>query len=157
MQKITPFLWFEKDAEAAVTLYTNLFEDSQINSRHYIEGAPGHLDDKLLSVNFTLHGQDFIAFNGGPELKFSPAVSFSVECRDQDEIDRYWKALTEGGEEGKCGWLKDRFGLSWQIVPSTLGQLLNGPDRDGAQRAMDSMLKMNKLDIQQLQTAYRGA
>jgi predicted 3-demethylubiquinone-9 3-methyltransferase (glyoxalase superfamily) len=154
MQKITPFLWFETQAEEAVHFYVSLFKDSRITSvARYGEGGPGKAGT-VMTVNFQLEGQEFIALNGGPEFKFTPAISFFVDCATQEEVDRLWEKLTEGGEEVQCGWLKDKFGLSWQIVPSGLNALLNGEDAEGSRRAMQAMLQMKKLDLEKMRQAY---
>ena len=154
MQKITPFLWFDHQAEEAVNFYTTLFKDSRIVSiSRYGEGAPGP-QGAVMTVNFQLEGQEFIALNGGPEFPFSPAISFFVNCATQAEVDRLWEKLTEGGEEVQCGWLKDKYGLSWQIVPSGLSELLNGTDAEGSRRAMQAMLQMKKLDLAKMRQAY---
>jgi predicted 3-demethylubiquinone-9 3-methyltransferase (glyoxalase superfamily) len=154
MQKITPFLWFDHQAEEAANFYTSLFKDSKIVSiSRYGEGGPGP-QGAVMTVNFQLEGQEFIALNGGPEFTFSPAISFFVDCATQAEVDRLWDKLTEGGEEVQCGWLKDKFGLSWQIVPSGLSDLLNGKDAEGSRRAMQAMLQMKKLDLVKMRQAY---
>ena len=154
MQKITPFLWFDDQAEEAVKFYTSLFKDSKIGQvSRYGEAGPGPAG-KVMLIAFELAGQAFTALNGGPEFKFTEAVSFYVNCETQAEVDQLWEKLTDGGEESQCGWLKDKFGLSWQIVPSTLGNYIAGPDPAGAQRAMQAMLKMKKLDIAKLKQAY---
>ena len=158
MRPITPCLWFDHDAEAAAKLYTSLFPNSRIDRLHRTPAdVPGSKAGDVLTVDFTLNGTPFIGLNGGPDFTFNEAVSFTVECEDQAEIDRYWNALlANGGEESQCGWLKDRFGVSWQIVPKRMAQLLDGDDRDGARRAMEAMLKMVKLDIAELEAAYEG-
>jgi predicted 3-demethylubiquinone-9 3-methyltransferase (glyoxalase superfamily) len=154
MQKITPFLWFDTQAEEAANFYISLFKDSKITSSvRYGEGGPGK-PGTVMSVNFQLEGQDFIALNGGPVYAFTPAISFFVDCATQAEVDRLWDRLTEGGEEVQCGWLKDKFGLSWQIVPSGLNELLNGKDAEGSRRAMQAMLQMKKLDLEKMRQAY---
>jgi predicted 3-demethylubiquinone-9 3-methyltransferase (glyoxalase superfamily) len=154
MQKITPFLWFDHQAEEAADFYASLFKNSRIVSvSRYGEGGPGP-KGTAMTVNFELEGQEFIALNGGPEFTFSPAVSFFVDCATQAEVDRLWEKLTEGGEEVQCGWLKDKFGLSWQIVPSGLNDLLNGKDAGGSRRAMQAMLQMKKLDLEKMRQAY---
>lgn len=151
MQKIKTFLWFDDQAEEAVRFYTSLFDDS-----HVLATSPG-ADGGVMVVSFTLAGQEFTALNGGPAFSFTEAISLSVSCADQAEVDRLWDALTaDGGEESQCGWLKDRFGLSWQIVPDALGEVLGGPDPDGANRAMEAMLQMKKLDVARLRAAYAG-
>jgi predicted 3-demethylubiquinone-9 3-methyltransferase (glyoxalase superfamily) len=150
MQKITPFLWFNDQAEEAARLYTSLFNNSKIESIAYYSdegmGQPG----KVMSVTFTLDGEEFMALNGGPIFSFSPAVSFFVSCETQEEVDKFWNALAKDGEEGQCGWLKDKFGLSWQIVPSILGKLNSDPDPEKVNRVTQAMLKMHKLVIQEL-------
>jgi predicted 3-demethylubiquinone-9 3-methyltransferase (glyoxalase superfamily) len=156
MQKITPFLWFDNNAEEAVKLYTTIFRDAEIlDVRRYGEGAPAPAGS-VMSMSFSLHGQEFIAFNGGPVMTFSPATSFFVDCETQKEIDDYWNKLSQGGQQMDCGWLTDRFGVTWQIVPTRLPQLLNGEDAEGAKRAMEAMLKMKKLEIDALEKAYAG-
>jgi len=154
MQKITPFLWFDHQAEQAANFYTSLFMDSKIVSiSHFGEGGPAPRGT-VFTVNFVLEGQEFIALNGGPEFTFSPAISFFVDCSTQSEVDRLWEKLTEGGEEVQCGWLKDKYGISWQIVPSGLNELLTGQDAEGSRRAMQAMLKMKKLDLEKMRQAY---
>jgi len=157
-QKITPFLWFDKEAEDAAKLYVSLFKNSAIeNVARYTDagqeitgGTPG----KVMTVTFTLEGQRFIALNGGPMFKFTEAISFMVGCDSQEEVDFFWSKLTEGGQESQCGWLKDRFGLSWQIVPRAMFELLGDKDRKKAARATEAMLKMKKLDLAQLRRAH---
>ena len=146
MQTITPFLWFDGKAEEAMHFYVSIFKDAKILS---VRGPKG----KAHSVEFQLNGQNFMALNGGPHFKFSPATSFFVNCETQEEIDDLWEKLSEGGEKQRCGWLKDKYGLSWQIVPSILGKLLGGADREQADRTMKAMLQMNKLDIEGLKQA----
>jgi len=157
MQKISPMLWFDNEAEEAAELYVGLFPDSRIlEVSRYGEGMPKPAGTAMV-VNFEIAGQQFQALNGGPEFPFTEAVSFVVDCADQKEIDHYWDTLTaNGGQESQCGWLKDKFGVSWQIVPRVLGELMSGPDKAGAQRATQAMLGMQKLDIQALQDAYDG-
>jgi predicted 3-demethylubiquinone-9 3-methyltransferase (glyoxalase superfamily) len=152
VQKVTPFLWFQDQAEPAAEAYVALFDDS------VVEEVSRMGDGAVMSVSFRLAGQPFIALNGGPDYRLSPAYSMFVSCEDQAEIDRLWKALTaDGGAEDRCGWLVDRFGLSWQIVPESLGSLLSGGgDPDRAQRVLQAMLAMNKLDLAGLQAAYDG-
>lgn len=155
-QKITPFLWFDRQAEEAALLYVSLFPDSTVTGvSHYGEGMPLP-KGTVMSVTFRLAGQEFMALNGGPAFKFTEAISFFVRCETQAEIDRLWSKLTEGGEPSQCGWLKDRFGLSWQIVPSVLGDLIGDPDPEKAGRATQAMLKMGKLDIAELKRAHAG-
>ena len=144
MQKITPFLWFDGKAEEAAKFYTSIFENSKIGSI------------TEMSATFQLDGLEFIAFNGGPMFTFSPAVSFFVRCETQQEIDYLWEKLSAGGEAQRCGWLKDKFGVSWQIVPPILGELLNDEDGEKSNRVMQAMMKMSKLDIKELKEAYEG-
>ncbi|MDQ6755199.1 MAG: VOC family protein [Actinomycetota bacterium] len=156
MQKITPCLWFDTQGEEAAQFYVSVFKNSKIlNISRYGEAGPGP-EGQVLTVSFELDGQEFTALNGGPEFKFNEAVSFQVSCDSQDEVDRFWNTLSDGGEQGPCGWLKDKYGLSWQIVPSILGELLSGPDARRSQQAMKAMLEMKKLDIRALQEAYDG-
>lgn len=153
MQKITPFLWFDNQAEEAMNFYTSIFKNSKIlKVARYPEGAPGPAG-QVMTASFELEGQVFTALNGGPGYKFTEAVSFVVNCKDQEEIDWYWEKLTAGGEESQCGWLKDKYGVSWQVVPTILGELLSDPDKDKAERVMRTMLKMTKLDIEALKNA----
>ena len=153
MQKITPWLWFDTEAEEAAQFYTSVFPNSKIGEiTRYGEAGP-RPDGMVMTVSFELEGQEFAALNGGPDFSFNEAVSFQVGCKDQDEVDRYWNALSEGGEEGPCGWLKDRFGLSWQIIPDRLPELLNDPDREKAQRVMQAMLQMQKIEVAELERA----
>jgi len=158
MSKITPTLWFDEQAEEAARFYTSLFPDSRIESVSRAPADnPSTAAGEVLLVTFVLAGQRFVGINGGPQFPFTEAVSFQVDCADQAEVDRYWDALVEGGgEHGPCGWLKDRFGLSWQVVPRQLGDYVGGPDPAGAARAMEAMLKMGKLDIAGLRAAYEG-
>jgi len=157
MQKTRPCLWFDTQAEEAATFYTSLFENSEITEvSRYGEAGPG-LAGSVLTVTFTLDGDEFLALNGGPEFKFNEAVSFQINCDDQDEVDHFWNSLSDGGEEGPCGWLKDKFGLSWQVVPTALPRLLSDPDPGRADRAMKAMLSMGKLDIAALEKAADGA
>lgn len=153
MPTITPFLWFDDNAEQAAELYTSIFPESSIISiSRYGEVGPGPAGTAM-TVNFRLQGLEFTALNGGPQYKFTEAISFVVPCETQEEVDEYWEKLSEGGEEGPCGWLKDRFGLSWQIVPSVLEELLTDPDPVRAQNAMKAMLQMGKIDIEGLKRA----
>lgn len=157
MSKITPFLWFDTAAEEAARLYTSIFKNSRITgvARYGPEG-PGPAGS-VMTVSFELDGQPFTALNGGPEFRFTEAVSFEVRCETQAEVDEYWQKLTaDGGEEVQCGWLKDKFGLSWQIVPAALIELLSNPDPARAERVYHAMLQMKKLDIAQLQKAAAG-
>ena len=155
---IAPCLWFDGTAEAAAELYTSILPDSRIERvNRSAADNPSTAEGDVLTIDFMLGGRPFIALNGGPEFTFNEAVSFSIECEDQAEVDRYWDALVEGGgSHSVCGWLKDRFGVSWQVVPKALPQLLNGPDRDGARRTMEAMLQMTKLDVATLREAYEG-
>jgi predicted 3-demethylubiquinone-9 3-methyltransferase (glyoxalase superfamily) len=154
VQKITPFLWFNDNAEEAMNFYASIFKNSKIgNVSRYPEGGPGPAG-KVMSATFQLEGQEFMALNGGPQFKFSEAISFFVNCETQKEVDELWKKLSAGGQEGRCGWLKDKFGLSWQIIPSALGKMLGDKDRDKAKRVMAAMLQMKKIDIEGLKRAY---
>ncbi|MGG5170650.1 VOC family protein [Pseudarthrobacter sp. J1738] len=157
MSKISNCLWFDDQAEAAAIFYVSLFKNSKIlNVSRYGEGAPLPAGT-VLTVDFELDGTKFIALNGGPMFTFSEAVSFSIDCADQAEVDHFWNALTaDGGQESQCGWLKDKFGVSWPVVPSAMPGLISGPDPDGAGRAMAAMMGMKKLDIAELQKAYDG-
>ena len=153
VQKITPFLWFDNNAEEAAELYVSIFKKSKILSlSRYGEAGPGPAGSAM-SVTFELEGQQFMALNGGPQYKFTEAISLFVHCTTQEEVDDLWARLSAGGEEGPCGWLKDRYGLSWQIVPSVLGELLGDEDAEKAKRVMQAMLQMKKLDIQRLKQA----
>jgi predicted 3-demethylubiquinone-9 3-methyltransferase (glyoxalase superfamily) len=157
MSKPVPFLWFNGQVEEAVTFYSSVFPDSKVQSlERYPEGSPGGVAGQVMMASFSLNGQDVMALNGGPHYELSPAFSFFVSCEDQDEVDRYWDALVEGGEPSQCGWLVDRFGLSWQIVPTALGRLMSDPDPVRAGRVMQAMLAMVKLDVAGLQAAYDG-
>ena len=154
---ITPCLWFDTEAEDAAKFYTSLFEDSKIlGVTHYGKAGP-RAEGEVLTVNFQLRGREFVGLNGGPEFRFTEAVSFQVSCESQDEVDRLWKSLTDGGEEGPCGWLKDKYGLSWQIVPTALMELISDPDPERARRATEAMLQMRKIDIAAVQQAADSA
>lgn len=157
-QKITPFLWYDTQAEEAMNLYTSIFPDAQVKDlRRYPDGAPGGMSGKVMTCTFALFGQEFIALNAGPAFTFNESVSFFVTCEDQAEVDRYWDALTaDGGQESQCGWLKDKFGLSWQIVPKQLGILMGDPDRVKASRVMQAMMQMKKIDVAKLEEAYNA-
>lgn len=156
-QKIVPNLWFDTEAEEAAGFYTSVFKDARIvNVTHYTEGAPRPAGT-VMTVEFELNGQRFVGINGGPEFNFDEAVSFAIECEDQEEIDYYWERLSEDGEEGPCGWLKDRFGLSWQVVPTGMEELFADPDKGRAERAMKAMLGMRKIDLAVLRSAADGA
>jgi predicted 3-demethylubiquinone-9 3-methyltransferase (glyoxalase superfamily) len=158
MQKITPFLWFDHQAEEAVALYTSLFPNSKITNvtRYGSEGAAvsGRSEGSVMTSSFELDGQAFMALNGGPAFQSTEAISLMVSCETQEEVDRLWEKLSEGGQESQCGWLKDRFGLSWQIVLTARGQLMSDPDSEKSNRVMQAMLKMQKIDIEALQQAY---
>jgi predicted 3-demethylubiquinone-9 3-methyltransferase (glyoxalase superfamily) len=157
MQKVTPFLWFDNQAEEAVKFYTSIFKNSRILSttRYDEEGskAAGKPVGTVMTVSFELEGQEFVALNGGPIFKFTEAISLVVNCKTQAEVDRFWEKLSEGGSKGRCGWLKDKYGLSWQVVPTILNKLLQQKDPKKAKRAMHAMLQMDKLDIATLQKA----
>lgn len=156
-QKITPFLWFDKEAAEAAAFYASIFKDSSINGTTYYGDSAPLPKGTVLTVDFTLNGQHFTALNGGPHFKFNEAVSFVVHCENQEEVDYYWDSLLkDGGRESQCGWLKDKFGLSWQIVPERMLELLAGPDKDKANRAMQAMMKMVKLDLPTLEKAAAG-
>ncbi len=154
MQKITPCLWFDTQAEEAATFYTSIFENSRIlHVARYGKAGP-RPEGMVMTVSFELDGQEFVALNGGPEFTFNEAISFQVSCETQDEVDTFWTTLSEGGEEGPCGWLRDRFGVSWQIVPSLLmDKVLRDPDVEKGQRAMKAVLGMGKLDIAEIERA----
>ena len=153
MPKITPCLWFDTQGEEAAEFYTSIFPNSRIvDVARYGEAGPRDAGTVMV-VKFELDGQEFVALNGGPEFTFDEAISFQIDCADQDEVDRYSEALTDGGEQGPCGWVKDRFGLSWQVVPARLIELLGDPDEAKAQRAMAAMLEMRKIDIAAVEAA----
>jgi predicted 3-demethylubiquinone-9 3-methyltransferase (glyoxalase superfamily) len=153
MQKITPCLWFDTQGEEAARFYTSVFPNSRVlKVTHYGSAGP-RPEGTVMTVEFELDGRQFTALNGGPEFTFSEAVSFEVSCEDQEEVDFYWDRLSEGGEQGPCGWLKDRFGLSWQIVPTALPRLLGDADTEKAQRVMAAMLQMRKIDVEELERA----
>lgn len=155
MQKITPFLWFDDKAEEAMNLYTSIFKNSKIGSiTRYGEAGPGP-KGMVMSATFQLDGQEFMALNGGPQYKFTEAISFFVNCETQEEVDELWEKLSEGGEKGRCGWLKDKYGLSWQIVPTALGKMLQDKDAEKSKRVMRAMLQMDKIDIEGLRQAYQ--
>lgn len=154
MPKINPFLWFDAQAEEAANLYVSIFNNSKIvNINRYGEAGPGP-KGSVMSVVFELDGQEFIALNGGPLFKFTEAISLFVNCKTQEEVDTYWARLSEGGQESRCGWLKDKYGLSWQIIPTLLGEMLSTPDPQRAKRVVEAMLKMKKIDIAELKRAY---
>ena len=153
-QKITPFLWFDGNAEEAARFYVSVFKNSNIvTTARYGDAGPGP-EGSVMTVVFSLDGQEFIGLNGGPHFKFTEAVSFSIDCNTQEEVDYYWDRLSAGGEPSQCGWLKDRFGLSWQVNPGVLGEMLGDPDPAKAKRVMEAMLKMKKIDIAALKRAY---
>jgi predicted 3-demethylubiquinone-9 3-methyltransferase (glyoxalase superfamily) len=158
IQKITPHLWFENNAEEAATFYTSIFKNSKITDIiHYGESAAevsGRPKGTVMTVIFELEGQQFMALNGGPVFKFSPAISFLVKCETQEEVDHLWEKLSKGGETEQCGWLKDKFGVSWQIVPHVLGEMLQDKDANKSERVIKAMLQMKKIDIQGLRNAY---
>jgi len=156
-QKITPNLWFDMNAEEAANFYVDLFDDGRIlNVARYPEGSPGPAG-KVMTVEWELNGQKFVGINGGPQFQFSEAVSFMISCKDQEEVDYYWDRLTaDGGREGQCGWLTDRFGLAWQVVPEGMDEVFNDPDPAKAERSMAAMMKMKKLDIAELRAAAEG-
>ena len=158
MSKITPCLWFDGKAEEAANFYTSILPDSHVDKvNRAAADTPSGPEGSVLSVDFTLGGQPFIGLNGGPDFTFNEAISFSIDCADQGEVDRLWDALVEGGgEHSVCGWLKDRYGVSWQVIPRQLPEMLNGPDHDGAARAMKAMLQMTKIDVARLREAYEG-
>lgn len=154
MQKITPFLWFDNQAEEAVNFYTSIFKNSRIiNVTHYGEAGPGP-KGSVMTVAFQIEEQEFTALNGGPVFSFTPAISFAVDCQSQAEVDELWEKLSEGGEQGQCGWLKDQYGVSWQIVPRALVEMLQDKDASKALRVTQAMLQMKKLDIGKLRQAY---
>ncbi len=154
MQTITPFLWFDGKAEEAINFYTSIFRDSKIGSiTRYGEEGPGP-KGTVMSTTFQLNGQDFMALNGGPQFTFSAAISFFVNCETQEEVDELWEKLSEGGEKQRCGWLKDKYGVSWQIIPSALGEMLQDKDAEKSNKIMHAMLQMDKIDINTLKQAY---
>ena len=156
-QKITPFLWFDTNAEEAMDFYVSVFKNAEVLSvSRYGEAGPGPAGSAMVA-NFRLEDQEFLALNGGPMFTFTQAVSFLIDCASQEEIDHYWDRLSEGGEPGPCGWLKDRFGLSWQVVPTVLSEMLQDEDRERANRVMQAMMQMSKMDIAALQHAYDQA
>ena len=158
MSKISPCLWFDGQAEEAAALYTSLIPDSRIDRVNRSPGeTPSGPEGMVLSVDFTLAGESYQALNGGPDFKFNEAISLSIDCVDQAEVDRYWDALiADGGEPSVCGWLKDRFGVSWQVIPRVLPEMLNSSDAAAAKRALEAMLQMTKLDVAKLREAYEG-
>ena len=156
-QKITPFLWFDHQAEEAINFYISVFNNSKIvQMNRYVEAGPGP-KGTVMSATFQLEGQEFMALNGGPLFKFTEAISLFVHCDTQEEVDTLWAKLTEGGEESQCGWLKDKYGLSWQIIPTVLGELLHAKDPKKSSSVMEAMLQMGKIDIATLRRAYEQA
>lgn len=155
MSKIAPFLWFENQAEEATNFYVSIFKNSKVtNVSRYGEGSPGQAET-VMSTNFELDGQEFIALNGGPLFSFSSAISFFVKCETQEEVDHYWESLSaDGGEKQRCAWLKDKYGITWQIVPNILGELLGDEDPEKSKRVLDAMLQMDKIEIAKLKQAY---
>ena len=157
MGKITPFLWFDGKAEEAANFYVSIFENAKIlNVSRYPEDSPGTAGT-VMTVSFELEGQEFIALNGGPEYSFTPAVSFSIDCKTQAEVDHFWEHLSEGGRPGQCGWLEDKYGVSWQVVPSLLPELMQDDSEEKSDAVMQAMLQMTKLDMNVLQQAYDRA
>lgn len=156
LNKITPCLWFDTRGEEAATFYTRVFDNSRILDVARYGSAGPRPDGMVMTVTFELDGQQFVALNGGPEFTFDEAISFQVRCESQEEVDRFWTTLSEGGEQGPCGWLKDKFGVSWQIVPTDLEKLLSDPDPEKSQRAMKAMLGMGKIDIAEVQRAVQA-
>jgi predicted 3-demethylubiquinone-9 3-methyltransferase (glyoxalase superfamily) len=157
MRKITPFLWFDDKAEEAVNFYVSIFRNSKVISvTRYGEAGPGR-KGTVMSATFELEGERFYALNGGPQFTFTPAISFFVNCETQQEVDELWEKLSAGGKKERCGWLKDKYGLSWQIIPSALGKMMQDKDPEKAKRVMQAMLQMDKIDIKTLEQAYEGA
>ena len=156
-QKIRPFLWFDDNAEEAMNYYVSIFKNSEILSTSRSGEAEPGSEAKLMSGTFRLDGQEFLALNGGPHFKFTEAISFFIDCDSQEEVDALWEKLSEGGETSQCGWLKDKFGLSWQVIPSVLGEMLQDEDPERANRVMQAMLQMTKIDIAKLKQAYEQA
>ena len=154
MQKITPFLWFDDQAEDAMNFYVSIFKNSKITSlTRYGDAGPGP-KGTVVTGTFQLEGQEFMALNGGPQFKFTEAISFFVDCKTQQEVDELWEKLSEGGEKSRCGWLKDKYGLSWQIIPTALGEMLRDKDPEKSKRVMMAMMQMSKIDIETLKQAY---
>jgi predicted 3-demethylubiquinone-9 3-methyltransferase (glyoxalase superfamily) len=156
MQKITPFLWFDGRAEEAANFYVSIFKDSKIGKvNRYGDHGPGPKGTVMIAT-FQINGQDFIALNGGPQFKFTPAVSFVANCENQQEVDDLWEKLSEGGEKRQCGWLQDKFGISWQIVPTALPKLMSDPDREKTSRVMQALMQMTRIEINKLEDAFQG-
>ncbi|HUI77628.1 MAG TPA: VOC family protein [Bryobacteraceae bacterium] len=155
MQKITPFLWFDHQAEEAAKFYTSIFKNSRMGEiRRCGDAGPGP-KGSVLTVAFEIEGQSFVALNGGPTYQFTPAISFFVDCQTQEEVDALWEKLSAGGRQDRCGWLKDQFGVSWQIIPAALGKLMGDPDPEKSARVMQAMLQMQKIDVNRLEQAYQ--
>jgi len=150
-QKITPFLWFDNNAEEAMNFYTSIFKDSKIGKIHRLP-----TDGSMMTASFHLNGQEFMVLNAGPQFKFNHAISFFVKCKTQEEVDHFWEKLSEGGQKEQCGWLKDKFGLSWQIVPNALGELMYNKDPQKSKKVMEAMMKMTKIEIAELEAAYNS-
>ena len=156
MQKITPFLWFDNNAEEAMNFYVSIFRNSKVKTvSRYGEAGPGPAGT-VMTAEFELEGQEFVALNGGPRFKFTEAISFVVNCETQEEVDSFWEKLSEGGEKSRCGWLKDRFGLWWQVVPTILAELMGDKDPEKSKRVMQAMLQMDKIEIDPLKRAHAG-
>jgi len=156
MQKITPFLWFDNNAEEAMNFYVSVFKNSKIlNVARYGDAGPGP-KGTVMTADFQLDGQEFVALNAGPRFKFTEAISFVVACESQEEVDYFWERLSEGGETSRCGWLKDKFGLWWQVTPTVLSKLIRDQDPEKSKRVMEAMMQMDKIDIEPLQRAYEG-
>lgn len=156
MQKITPFLWFDGNAEEAMNFYTSIFKNSKIGQvRRYGDAEPGP-KGSVMTGTFQIEGQEFMVLNGGPMFKFTPAISFFVNCENQQEVDELWEKLSAGGEVTQCGWLQDKFGVTWQIIPKALGEMLGDKDPQKSQRVMKAMMKMIKIDVEELRRAYEG-
>jgi predicted 3-demethylubiquinone-9 3-methyltransferase (glyoxalase superfamily) len=156
MQKITPFLWFDGKAEEAMNFYVSIFKNSKVVSvSRYGEGAPGP-KGTVMAATFEIEGQRFNALNGGPMFTFTPAISFLIDCKTQQEVDEFWEKLSEGGEKSRCGWLKDKYGVSWQVIPAVLSELMRDKDPEKSKRVMQAMLQMDKIDIEGLKRAYEN-
>lgn len=156
MQKITPFLWFNNNVEEAVQFYKSVFKDAEITSLVRNTGSTPGPEGTVMLATFRLHGQEFIGLNGGPQFQFTEAISFVVNCDSQEEVDYYWERLSQGGSEGHCGWLKDKFGLSWQVVPKALSKLMSSGDAKKSERVMAALMQMDKIEVSVLEAAYQG-